>query len=215
MKADEIISELKKHSNPKNLEGMARFGINVKDALAVSIPVLRKMAKKTGKDHELAVRLLKTGIHEAKILSGMIADPEKTDEGLMEAWVKDFDSWDLCDQVCMNLFDRASMAKQKAIEWSSREEEFVKRAGFALMAVLAVHNKKADDNYFLEFFPCIVKGAADERNYVKKAVNWALRQIGKRNESLKIEAIRLCSEILLFDSKAAKWIVVDALRELR
>ena len=215
MKAGEVLGELRKNSNPENLEGMRRFGIKTEKALAVRIPVLRKLAKQVGKDHGLAADLWNSEIHEARILAGMIDNPEKVTLAQMESWVSEFDSWDLCDQVCSNLFDRTLCAHEKAIDWSQREEEFVKRAGFVLMATSAVHNKKADDNYFRKFFPSIKKGSYDERNFVKKAVNWAIRQIGKRNSALRLEAIKLSEEISEYDSKAARWIANDALRELR
>ncbi|MCZ7401351.1 MAG: DNA alkylation repair protein [Candidatus Methanoperedens sp.] len=214
MEIDEIITRLKSLSNPKSVEGMARYGINPEKTLGVSIPALRKMAKDIGRSHVLASGLWDTGIHEARILAGMIDEPDKVDDFQMEQWVRDFDSWDVCDQCCMNLFDRTGFAYHKAIEWSSREEEFVKRAGFALMAALAFHDKKAGDEAFLKFFPEIEKESVDERNYVKKAVNWALRQIGKRNIDLNMLAIQTAKNIRKIDSRSARWIAADALREL-
>jgi len=193
---------------------MARFGINPKDTYGVSIPVLRKMAKQIGRNHLLAKKLWTLGIHEARILAGMIDPPEEVSEDQMEKWVKDFDSWDVCDQVCSNLFDKTKFAHKKAIEWSKRREEFVKRAGFVLMATLAVHDKEASDKEFLKFLPIIKREATDERNFVKKAVNWALRQIGKRNLSLNKMAIQTAKELQRTDSKSARWIASDAIREL-
>jgi 3-methyladenine DNA glycosylase AlkD len=210
----EIIIKLKSHSNPKNVEGMARFGINPKNTLGVSIPIIRKMGKEIGKNHELAQQLWKSGIHEARILAGLIDDSKLVDEEQMEKWVKDFDSWDVCDQVCMNLFDKTPFAYKKAMEWSSRKEEFVKRAAFALVASLSVHDKKAKDEDFLKFLPIIKRESTDERNFVRKAVNWALRQIGKRNNKLQKAAIKTAKEILKIESKSAKWIASDAIREL-
>ena len=214
MEIDEIITLLNSLSNPKSIEGMARYGINPEKTLGVSIPALRKMAKDIGKSHALAQQLWDTGFHEARILAGMIDEPDKVDDSQMEQWVRDFDSWGVCDQCCMNLFDRTGFAYLKAIEWSSREEEFVKRAGFALMAVLASHDKKAGDEAFLKFFPAIEKESVDERNYVKKAVNWALRQIGKRNINLNRMAVETAKYIRKIDSRAARWIAADALKEL-
>lgn len=211
----EIIEKLKSLSNPKNIEGMARFGINPKNTLGVSIPELRKIAKDTGRNHVLAQKLWDSKIHEAMLLAGFIDEHEKVTEKQMEAWVKDFDSWDVCDQVCSNLFDKTEFAWEKAVEWTKREEEFVKRAGYVMMACLAVHDKKAQDADFEKFFPLIKKGATDERNFVKKAVNWALRQIGKRNSALNKKAIKVGKEIQEMDSKTAKWIANDALRELQ
>lgn len=214
MKAKDILKKLKSHANPKNIKGMARFGINPKNTYGVSIPILRKMAKEIGKNHSLAQQLWDSGIHEAKILASMIDDPQKVTEKQMEQWVKDFDSWDVCDQVIGNLFDKTEFAFQKAIEWSKRKEEFVKRAGFVLMATLSVHDKEAGDKKFEQFFPVIIRKATDDRNFVKKAVNWALRQIGKRNPRLNRKATKTAKEIQKMDSKSAKWIASDAIREL-
>jgi 3-methyladenine DNA glycosylase AlkD len=201
-------------SNPKNVEGMARFGINPNNTYGVSMPDIRKMAKKLGKNHDLAQQLWNSEIHEARLLSGLIDEPSKVTERQMEEWVKGFDSWDVCDQVCMNLFDKTEFAYKKSIEWSKRKEQFVKRAGFALMAVLAVHDKTAKDEDFIKFLPIIKIGSIDDRNFVRKAVNWALRQIGKRNKELNKEAVKTAKEIQKMDSKSAKWIASDAIREL-
>lgn len=214
MPVEEAIDRIKSLYNPANVKGMARYGINSHNTFGVSIPTLRKMAKEIGKDHEAALELWKSGIHEARLLAGFTDDPHQVTEDQMEVWVKDFDSWDVCDQVCSNLFDRTPFAQRKAVEWSGRNEEFVKRAGFVLMAALAVHDKKACDEIFLTFFSTIKSGATDERNFVKKAVNWALRQIGKRNASLNNAAIEVAEEIRKIDSKSARWIAADALREL-
>lgn len=193
---------------------MARFGSNPKNAYGVPIPVLRQIAKETGKNHILAQRLWSSGVHEARILASMIDSPENVTKEQMESWAKEFDSWDICDQCCSNLFDKTGFAVQKAVEWSKREEEFVKRAGFVLMATTAVHDKNAKDEKFLKFLPIIKKGSVDERNFVKKAVNWALRQIGKRNPNLNEYAIKAARDIKNMDSKSAKWIASDAIREL-
>ena len=214
MKYEEILNQLKSLANPETVAGMARFGVNLKNTYGVSIPNLRKMAKQIGRNHLLAQQLWSSGIHEARILAPMIDPPELVTEKQMENWVKDFDSWDVCDQVCSNLFDKTKFAHRKAIDWSKRTEEFVKRAGFVLMAALAVHDKEAGDKEFLEFLPMIKRESSDERNFVKKAVNWALRQIGKRNPSLNKIAIKTAKEIQGIDSRAAKWIASDALREL-
>jgi 3-methyladenine DNA glycosylase AlkD len=215
MEYEEILTKLKSLSNPNAVAGMARFGINPKNTYGVSIPVLRKMAKQIGKNHLLAQQLwTSSSIHEARILAGMIDVPEKVTETQLERWIKDFDSWDVCDQVCSNLFDKTKFAHKKAIEWSKRREEFVKRAGFVLMATLAVHDKEADNQKFMRFLPVIKREATDERNFVRKAVNWALRQIGKRNSALNKIAIQKAKEIQKIDSKSARWIASDALREL-
>lgn len=214
MNFDEIVKKLKSLVNKKNVEGMAKFGINPKNTLGVSVPKLRNLAKKIGKNHLLADQLWKSGIHEARLLAGFIDDYKLVSEKQMEKWALDFDSWDVCDQVCMNLFDKTQFAFDKAIEWSKRKEEFVKRAGFALMACLAVHNKKADNKMFLKFFPVIKKESVDERNFVRKAISWALRQAGKRNAVLNKEAVKTAKEIQKINSKSAKWIANDAIREL-
>jgi 3-methyladenine DNA glycosylase AlkD len=214
-KVEEVIKKLKKLSNPRNVEGMARFGIKPDKALGISIPNLRKLAKEIGKNHKLALQLWKSEIHEARILAGMIDEVDKVTEKQMDLWIKGFDSWDVCDQVCANLFDKTSFAFKKAIEWTKRKNEFEKRAGFALMACLAWHDKEAGDNKFIKFFPAIKRESIDERNYVKKAVNWALRQIGKRNRNLNKEAIKVALIIQKVESKSARWIANDALRELK
>lgn len=208
------MNSYKSLSNPEAVMGMARFGINPENTYGISIPDLRKMAKEIGRDHPLAQELWSSGIHEARILAGMIDDPKMVTEEQMESWVKDFDSWDVCDQCCMNLFEETKSAYQKCVEWSSREEEFVKRAGFVLMARLAVSDKSAKDEMFLKFLPVIEREAIDNRNFVKKAVNWALRQIGKRNIQLNKMAIRTAKKIQGMDSKSAKWIASDAIQEL-
>ena len=214
-KVEGVLKKLKKLSNPKNVKGMARFGIKPDKALGISIPNLRKLAKEIGKNHKLALQLWRSEIHEARILAGMIDEADKATEKQMDLWIKGFDSWDVCDQVCANLFDKTSFAFKKAIEWTRREEEFEKRAGFALMACLAWHDKGAGDSKFIKFFPAIKRESIDERNYVKKAVNWALRQIGKRNRNLNKEAIKIALVIQKIESKSARWIANDALRELK
>jgi 3-methyladenine DNA glycosylase AlkD len=214
MQYQEIIDQLKSLANPEAAMGMARFGIKTEAAYGISIPELRKLAKQIGSDSELAQQLWASGIHEARILASMIEEPAKVTEAQMEQWVQDFNSWDLCDQCCGNLFDKTPWAYSKAVEWSARPEEFVKRAGFALMAYLAVHDKRAADDKFLAFLPIIQREATDSRNFVKKAVNWALRQIGKRNLALNQAAIQTAQAIQNLDSKAARWVAADALREL-
>ncbi len=217
MEYKEAIEELKQMSNrnPKDLEGMKRFGINVENALVIPIPKLRAFAKKIGADHKLANELWGSKIHEARILCGFIDDPSFVTEDQMERWVRDFNSWDVCDQCCSSLFDKTPFAYKKAIEWSSRKEEYVKRAGFVMMAALAVHDKDANDKEFEQFLQIIKRESGDERNFVRKAVNWALRQIGKRNKKLNKLALRTANEIKRLDSKSARWIASDAIRELK
>lgn len=215
LSADQVIANLKQHTNAGAVEDMARFGIKPAHALGISIPTLRKLAKEIGRNQALAVALWASGIHEARILASMIAEPQLVSIELMEAWVNDFDTWDLCDQVCGNLFDKTPYAYQKATEWCQQEKEFVRRAGFVMMAELAVHDKQAPDEAFVQFFPLIKHYAGDGRNFVKKAVNWALRQIGKRNSHLRALALKCAYEIQEMDSKTARWVAKDALKELQ
>lgn len=215
MTSVEVIARLKRQRNPKNISGMARFGINPANTLGIPIPALRKLAKEIGKDHALAHELWQSGIHEARILAAFVDEQQKVTPAQMDAWIKDFDSWDVCDQVCANLFDKTPHAFTKALQWTKHQPEFERRAGFALMAALAWHNKSVPDQQFEQFFAAIKKYATDERNYVKKAVNWALRQIGKHSPALRAKAIAAAEEILKLDSKPARWIASDALRELR
>ncbi len=214
MQCSEILERLKSAADPKAVTGMARFGIRVTTAYGVSIPQVRTLARELGTDHELAQHLWASGVHEARILASMIDDPNQATDAQLERWVLDFDSWDLCDQCCVNLFRKTAAAYQKAIAWSAREEEFVKRAGFVLMAALAVHAKGAADSVFLQFLTIIKREAADNRHFVTKAINWALRQIGKRNHNLNHCALTTAEEILAMDSTTAHWIASDAIREL-
>lgn len=211
---DTIIARLKSQANSQNVKGMARYGISTANTLGVPVPVLRELAKANKKNHTLAIDLWKSGIHEARILAAFVDDPKQVTERQMEEWVVAFDSWDVCDQVCCHLFDRSPFAYDKAAAWALRDEEFVKRAGFVLMAGLAVHDKQAANDTFAPFFELIRTQAADERNFVKKAANWALRQMGKRGPGLHARAVTLCEELILSDSKAARWIGRDALHEL-
>lgn len=210
-----ILRTLKSYYKPENIEGMARFGIVAKKAYGVPAPALRKLAREIGRDHALAQRLWSSGIQDARGLAALIDDPAEVTEEQMESWAAEFDNWAVCDGVCLHLFRRTPFAYGKAIEWSARDEEFVKRAGFALMACLVVHDKKAGDRRFERFLPIIEREATDERHFVRKAVNWALRQIGKRNLRLSQKAIERAERIRALDSRAARWIAADALRELR
>ena len=212
---EQIVAQLQEQANPEAVEGMARFGIRGAQVLGVSIPTLRKVAKATGKNHALALELWATGIHEVRILASMIDEPRLVSSQQMEAWVGEFDSWDLCDQVCGNLFVKTPYAYEKVMMWCQREEEFVRRAGFVMMAELAVHDKNAGDEAFVPFFVLIKQYAVDDRNFVKKAVNWALRQIGKRNSSLLVLAQECACDLQKSDSKAARWVANDALREFQ
>jgi 3-methyladenine DNA glycosylase AlkD len=210
----DVLDKLQSKAKPEQLPGMAKYGITVEKRLGVSVPDMRKLAKELGRDHEMALDLWRTGMAEARIVAGMVGDPAKLTEEQMEEWVKGVDSWDVCDQVCMNLFEKNQLAWKKIIDWSEREEEFVKRTAFSLIACLAWHDKRASDEKFIELLPVIMREATDERNFVKKAVNWALRNIGKRNLNLNEAAINTAKEIKRLDSKAARWIAADAIREL-
>ncbi len=211
--SESVLDRLHSLANPDNVAGMSRYGINTQDTLGISIYTLRPIAKEIGRDHALALALWDSGIHEARILASYIDDPLQVTEAQLERWVADFDSWDVCDQVC-DLFGQTPFAYQKAFEWSLRQEEFVKRAGFVLMAELAAHDKKASNEKLAQFLPVIARESTDERNFVKKAVNWALRNIGKRNLYLNGLAIETAGQIRQIPSKAARWIAADALREL-
>ena len=214
MSVEPVLREMRSMADPRAVEGMARFGISSEGTLGLSVPTLRSMARRLGRNHGLALGLWESGVHEARILAAMVDDPKLVTESQMERWVRGLDSWDVCDGCCSELFDKTPFAYAKAVEWSGRREEFVRRAGYALMAVLAVHDKKVPDSSFLRFFPEIERGATDQRNFVKKAVNWALRAIGKRNLKLNREAIRLGRRISKIDSPSARWVASDAIREL-
>lgn len=214
MTVDEIIAELRAHANADNVAGMARYGISSVNTLGVNIPTIRAIAKRTGHDHDLALALWDSGIHEARILAAMVDEPAKVSRRQMDRWATDFDSWDVVDGCCGTLFDKTPHAYVKAMQWSTSRREYVKRAGFVLMTQLAVHDKRAPDEAMLGFLPAIVRESGDERNFVKKAVNWALRQIGKRNGRLNAAAIAAAREILALDTRAGRWIARDALREL-
>ena len=193
---------------------MGRFGIDTRNALGVTVTDLRGLARRIGRDHDLAAALWQSEIHEARLLATMVDEPSSVTEAQMERWVSELTSWDLCDQLCGNLFDRTPYAFDKALGWSRRDEEFVKRAGFVLMATSAVHRKDVSDARFEVFLPAISAQARDDRNYVKKAASWALRQIGKRSPGLNRKAIATAREIQGIDARAARWIARDALREL-
>ncbi len=208
------MKKLRSFKDPWAIKGMSRYGINPKNNYGISVNRLRKMAKELGTDHDLAKQLWSSGIRDARLLACLIDDPNLVTEEQMEDWVKDFNSWDVCDLCCGHLFDKTEMAYKKAIQWSNSEEEYIKRAGFSLMAWLAVHDKDTDDDNFVEFLEVIEKAATDERKYVKKAVNWALRQIGKRSIYLNDRALATAGNILQIDQKTAQWIANDAIREL-
>lgn len=210
-----ILAQLKALADPQAVENAAKFGIRTRISYGIATPKLRAIAKSIGKNHALAAELWASGIFDARVVALFIDDPRQVSEAQMEAWAQEFDNWGIVDGCCIHLFRRTPFAHAKAVEWSARDPEFTKRAGFALMAALAVHDKKAPDAVFLAFLPIIQRESTDGRLYVKKAVNWALRQIGKRNRTLNAAAIDTASAIHAIDSPAARWIASDALRELR
>lgn len=211
--AAEIVAQLRALRRPHNLEGQRHFGITSRtEQLGISAPVLREIARSHRRDHALALALWASGIHDARVLATMIDDPKQITRGQMERWVRDCDNWGVTDALAF-LFDRTPFAEEKAHAWSARQPEFVKRAGFALMAGMAVHRKELSDEIFIRFLPVITREAADERNFVRKAVNWALRQIGKRSAPLRRAAIGTAKIIQRLDSRSARWIAADALRE--
>jgi 3-methyladenine DNA glycosylase AlkD len=214
--APELIARLRSLKNPANIAGQRRFGIAPKtEHLGISLAILRPLARPFRKNHGLALELWASGIHEARLLAALIEDPAKVNRAQANRWVRAFDSWDICDQVCGEVFPYAPFALEKAHEWASHRAEFVKRAGFVLMARMAVRRKDLPDAVFRDFLPVIRREATDDRNFVRKAVNWALRQIGKRNPALRRAAMTEANAIAKIDSRAARWIAADALRELQ
>lgn len=212
-KLDEILEILHQHGNAHNVAGMARFGINPENALGISIPILRNLAKSNRKNHKLALELWNTGIHEARLLAVFVDDPAKVTEKQFDQWSHDANSWDLCDQMCMNLFSQTEFAEKKALEYSKSGEEFVKRAAFALIASFALKRINKSDEVLISYLPVIEQASDDPRNFVKKSVNWALRQIGKKNAKLLSHATETANRILERNNKSARWIASDALRE--
>ena len=209
-----IVGELRRLGTKRNVEGMARYGIRAEKVFGVSKPKLDALARKIGKNHALGLELWSTGIQDAKILAGLISEPGKVTASQMELWVRDFDNWDSCDGTCCHLFVLAKPAWPKAFAWTKRKEEFQKRGGFALAAYLAYRDKSANDGKYLSFLKVIEREADDDRNFVRKAVNWALRNIGKRNRRLNRAAIATARRLRKRESSAARWIAADALREL-
>jgi 3-methyladenine DNA glycosylase AlkD len=215
MNATEVLIALRARANPANVAGMARYGINTSRALGVPVVVIRGIARLLGRDHAMALELWDSGVHEARILATIIDEPALVTRRQMERWARDFDSWDVCDQACQNLFRFTPHAWTMAEKWASARAEFVRRAAFSLMAGLTIKAKDAPDEQFEAFLPMIVAAATDDRNMVKKAVNWALRAIGKKNAALRRKAIATAESIARLESRAARWIASDALRELR
>ena len=212
---ESVLRELRSVADPRVREKMAYFGVRVPHAHGISAPVLHSFAKHIGKNHGLALELWDSGIHEAKILAALIGESEKVTAAEMDRWSRDFDSWDVVDSVCCYLYPNAKPAWDKVKSWSTRSEEFAKRAAFSLMAYLSYKDKEAPDARFRECLRIIEREARDDRNFVKKAVNWALRNIGKRNLRLNADAIRAAEKIRQHETSSARWIAADALRELQ
>jgi 3-methyladenine DNA glycosylase AlkD len=211
----DILARLESLKNPKNIEGMKRFGITPKQCFGVSMPVLRELGKEMGKNHDLAQELWAIDTRETRILASLVDEKDKVTEAQMDLWVKEFSYWEIVDQVIINLFEHTPFAFKKALEWSLRGAEFERRAGFVLIARIAGRNKTIKRSELEPFIPLIIKGSTDDRAGVKKAVNWALRELGKRDlESHKL-AIDVAQRIAKLDSTAARWVASDALRELR
>lgn len=209
-----IIARLEALKSLQDAAGMARFGIRGARVLGVPVKTLRVIARETGRSHELAEALWASGIHEARILASIVAEPKRVELTQMEQWVADLDSWDLCDQCCTNLWVRTPFARDQALVWSERAEEFVKRAGFVLMVQVAGKDKKAPVELLQRYLARAEREAHDERNFVKKAVNWAIREIGQRSAELNEAAIAVAQRLQASDSRTARWVGSDALSEL-
>ena len=214
MNTEDIIKKLEELSKPEDVEGLGRFGIDMKNTYGLKMPVVKKIAKECEKSHELAENLWKIETRETRIIASLVDIPEKVTPEQMDLWANDFNDWEICDQCCTNLFRKTPFADEKIYQWTKDDKEFVKRAGFALIAVLAIHDKKTDNKVFENYLELIKNESIDNRNFVKKAVNWALRQIGKKNKYLNKKAIDIAIEIDKIDSKSAHWIAKDAIREL-
>jgi 3-methyladenine DNA glycosylase AlkD len=209
-----VLAELRALGSEKNRAGMGRFGINVDRAFGVSIAQIRPLARRYRLNHELAATLWASGFHEARLLACFIDDPKKVTPKQMDAWAAEFDSWDLCDQACLKLFVKTPFVDEKMPRWARDRREFVRRAGFALLAAYAVHGKDVPDSIFRANLALIENASTDERNFVRKAVNWALRQIGKRSASLHKPALALAKRLAASPDKTARWIGKDAVKEL-
>lgn len=212
---ERAFAELRRNGSRYNVEGMVRFGIRSADIFGVSKPILDKIARAIGKNHELGLQLWQTRNHDARLLGMLICEPARVTGKQMEAWAKEFDNWDVCDGTCCHLFAAAGPAWKKSLSWTRRKNEFEKRAGFALIAYLAVHDKTAVDEQFSPYLQAIERESWDDRNFVRKAVNWALRNIGKRNRRLNRDAIDCAERIRAAGTRAGRWIAADALRELQ
>ncbi|HEX4135648.1 MAG TPA: DNA alkylation repair protein [Bryobacteraceae bacterium] len=211
----DVLREMRALANPAALAGMARFGIDTSSALGLSVPTIRTIALRLGKDQTLAEELWDSGVHEARKLASLLADPKLMKRSTMDRWVRDFQSWDVCDSCCCDLFDRTPFVWQKIPKWAASKSEYVRRAAFSTLACAAVHDKAAPDRYFLDGLALVEEYAFDDRNFVRKSVNWALRNIGKRNARLLPAAVACAKRVQAQGSRSARWIAADALREFR
>lgn len=209
-----VLAWLKKHSSARNREGMARYGLPSDNALGVSVADIRLLGKRLGRDHDLALALWETGVYEARMLTSFVDDPGLVTPAQMDRWCRDFDNWGICDTLCFHLFDKTPHAWKKIAKWSDARAEFVKRASFALLASVALHDKTAPDKPFLDSLALIERAAVDDRNFVKKAVSWALRGIGKRNPALHRASVEMATRLAASPHPAARWTGKDALRDL-
>jgi 3-methyladenine DNA glycosylase AlkD len=204
---------LERHASKKTRDGMARYGIVAPTALGVTVGDVRALGKRIGRHHELAQELWRTGVYEARLLSAFVADASELRPEDMDAWCREFDNWALCDTLCFHLFDRSPHAFARVEAWATEPDEFVKRAAFALLASLALHDRRADDAPFAACLPLIAAGAGDARNFVKKAVSWALRAVGARSRALHAASLELAGR-LATEGPAQRWVGKDALRDL-
>lgn len=211
---DSVLAWLNKHSSARTREGMARYGIPSDNASGVTVADIRSLGKRLGRDHDLALALWETGSYEARMLTPFIDEPDRVTPAQMDKWCRDFDSWAICDALCFHLFDKTPHAWNKIAKWSDARPEFVRRAAFALLASVALHDKSAPDKPFLDSLPLIERAATDERNFVKKAVSWALRGIGKRNPRLHAAAVKSARRLAESNDSAARWVGKDVLRDL-
>lgn len=210
----ETLRWLEKKGTKANRDGMARYGIVAKKAFGVSMGTMKTLAKKLGRDHDLALALWETGWYEARILTSFVDEPKRVTASQMDRWARDFDNWAICDSLCFHLFDKTPHAWSRIEQWSTRKDEFVKRASFALLAAVALHDKKASDQPFIESLELIRKAASDERNFVKKGVSWALRSVGHRSPATHAAAIETGQRLAASANPTERWIGKDALRDL-
>jgi len=211
---DDVIAWLKKTGSPKAAASLSRYGLPTDNAYGISVGVLQKYAKTIGTDHNLALKLWKTGSLDARILASFLGDPGKVTPPMMESWCRDFDNWGTTDTACFKLFDQSPHAWKMAGRWVTRKDEFQKRAGFVLIACLAQHDKAAKDAAFAKFFPMIEKGASDDRNFVKKGASWALRGLGHRSKAMHATAVKTATKLSKSEDATERWVGKDALRDI-